>query len=271
MKIAIIGGGGQMGRWLCRRLVDEGREVIVTDKNQEKIEETRRLYGVEIAGNSAEAVGKADIIVVSVSINDFESAVREIAPSVRREQIVMDITSVKAAPVTVMHRYIETGLVLGMHPLFGPDVTSLKGQNFVVTPTNKKEKAFAERVKKYLTEHGAGVKSMSPEEHDRMMAIVQGLSHFTAIIAADALSGLGRLDEMKEVSTTTFRVFLDYIRTVIGDDPELYAAIQMEHPEMADIYITLAESMQNWAETVKRKDTQGFVERMRGLKRYIGK
>ena len=54
-----------------------------------------------------------------------------------------------------------------------------------------------------------------------MMAVVQGLSHFVAIVSADALSGLGDLDEMKDVSTTTFRIFLNYIESVIADDPAL--------------------------------------------------
>jgi prephenate dehydrogenase len=91
-----------------------------------------------------------------------------------------------------------------------------------------------------------------------------------AIAAAEALSGLGDLQEMKDVSTTTFRIFLNYIESVIGDDPELYAAIQMEHPEMTDIYRRLTVSIDRWAGLVMSKDVDGFVEGMRGLKKYLG-
>jgi prephenate dehydrogenase len=271
MKIAVIGGGGKMGQWLCHYLLTEEFDIIIYDNDKDKLKEAGRWHGIEIARSSREAVGKADIIIISVPIGNFEKVVKEIGPAIQPEQIVIDVTSVKTAPVKVMHKHIKAGLILGAHPLFGPGVTSLKDQNFALTPTNAKEKALAAKVEKYLKARGANVKLMTPEAHDRMMAVVQGLSHFVAIVSADALAGLGDLDEMKDVSTTTFRIFLNYIESVIGDDAPLYAAIQMEHPEMADIYQALGQSIEKWADVVKRKDTQGFVERMNELKRYIGK
>jgi len=271
MKIAIIGGGGKMGQWLCRYLVDEGFDIIIADNDKEKLKEVGRLPRTEIAGSSLEAVGKADIIIISVPIGSIERVIKEIGPVIRPEQVVLDVTSVKAAPVKAMHEYVKAGLILGTHPLFGPGVTNLKDQNFVLTPTNAKEKALAAKVEKYLKERGTNVKMMTPEAHDKMMAVVQGLSHFVAIVSADALSGLGDLDEMKDVSTTTFRIFLNYIESVIVDDAPLYAAIQMEHPEMADIYNTLTQSIEKFSGYVNNKNTQGFVDRMKKLKEYLGK
>ena len=271
MKIAIIGGGGKMGQWLGRHLSGEGFDIIIADKDSEKLKEIRGLKGVEVTENNLEAAGKSNVIIVSVPIKNFEQVIKEIAPAVRAEQVIMDVTSVKAAPVKAMHDHLKTGLILGAHPLFGPGVSGIRGQNFVLTPTDDKEKAFAGKAEKYLKERGASVTCMEPQAHDRMMAVVQGLSHFVAIAAADALSGLGRLDDMKDVATTTFGIFLNYIESVVGEDPALYAAIQMEHPEMADIYKTLTRSVERWADVVKRKDTRGFVERMTELKAYIGK
>jgi prephenate dehydrogenase len=271
MKIAVIGGGGKMGQWLCRYLGGEGFDIIIADNDKEKLKEAGKATGAEIAKDSREAAGKADVIIVSVPIGSFEKVVKEIGPAIRPEQIILDVTSVKAAPVKQMHENIKKGLVLGAHPLFGPGVKSLKGQNFVLTPTNAKEKAFAAKVEKYLMKHGARVKLMTPEAHDKIMAVVQGLSHFAAIVSADALAGLGELGEMKSASTTTFRIFLNYIESVIGDDAPLYAAIQMEHPEMADIYRALTQSVEKFAGYVRDKDTQAFVERMNELKKYIGK
>jgi prephenate dehydrogenase len=270
MKIAIIGGGGKMGQWLGRYLNGEGFDIIIADTDKEKLKQLR-LPGVEVAASSRDAAVKAEIIMISVPIGSFENVVKEIGPVIRPGQIVIDVTSVKAAPVKVMHEHIKTGLILGAHPLFGPGVTGLKDQNFVLTPTNTQEKSLAAKVEKYLKARGANVKLMTPEAHDKMMAVVQGLSHFVAIISADALAGLGDLGEMKGVSTTTFRIFLNYIESVIADDAPLYAAIQMEHPEMAEIYTALAQSVGKFAGYVKDKDTAAFIERMNELKGYIGK
>jgi prephenate dehydrogenase len=271
MKIGVIGGGGKMGQWICRYLVSSGQDVIASDTSLARLNETRRLLKVEITQNSIEAVNKAQIIIISVPISTFEKVVKEIGTVVRPGQIVIDVTSVKAGPVALMHKYIKAGLILGAHPLFGPNITTLEGQNIVLTPTTDQEKAFAVNLVELLKAEGVNVTLMDPAAHDRMMAVVQGLSHFVAIAAADALSGLGELKEMKDVSTTTFRIFLNYIESVIGDDPELYAAIQMEHPEMPDIYKKLTASVGKFSGLVEAKDTRGFVKRMRELKKYLGK
>ena len=271
MKIAIIGGGGQMGQWLCRFLLAEGRDVIIADRDLEKLPQVGQALGVKTAPDNITAVKQADVVIVSVPVHLFASVIQEIGPSVRPNQIVMDVTSVKAGPVAAMREHIKVGTVLGAHPLFGPDVKKLDGQNFVLTPVGEKETALALKVAQFLRARGANVKTMTPHAHDKMMAVVQGLSHFVAIIAADALSGLGDIQEMKDVSTTTFRIFLNYIESVIGEDAALYAAIQMEHPEMPGIYQALTASVAKWADMVKRKDTEAFVESMTALKSFIGK
>lgn len=271
MKIAIIGGGGKMGQWLCRFLAGEDIEVIIADKDPKSLKAAWKSPLVTITPDSGEAAAEADIVIISVPINKFETAVKEIAPRVRPGSIVADVTSVKAGPVSIMREHIGQAVVLGGHPLFGPNVTALIGQNVVLTPVSDKEKAVAEKAAGCLREWGAEVKIMKPEVHDRMMSVVQGLSHFAAIAAADALVGLGDLKEMKEVSTTTFGIFLNYINSVIGDDPELYAAIQMEHTQMEDIYKALTQSVEKFAGFVKTKDTDSFVRRMKELKEFLGK
>ena len=40
---------------------------------------------------------------------------------------------------------------------------------------------------------------------------------------------------------------------------------------MADIYKTLEQSVEKWADMVKRKDTRGLWEGWNELKKYIGK
>jgi prephenate dehydrogenase len=271
MKIVIIGGAGKMGQWLCRLLDSDDFQIIIADKDAKALAAAYKSPRIAATTDSKEAAKQADIIVISVPLVKFEEAVKEIAPHIRPGRIIADLSSTKVKPVAVMHQYIKEGLILGVHPLFGPNVTSLSGQNIVLTPVTDKEKALAAEAANFIQGYGAQVKIMAPEAHDKMMAVVQGLSHFTAIAAADALAGLGNLQDMKDVSTTTFRIFLNYIDSVIGDDPELYAAIQMEHPEMTDIYQALTQSVEKFAAYVKAKDTRSFVKRMKELKGWLGK
>jgi prephenate dehydrogenase len=270
-EIAVIGGAGRMGAWFCRFGVSQGLNIIAADQDAAKLKELPVSPHLETTTDNHNAVSRSRIILISVPLDVFEAVIKDIAPHIRHGSIVMDGSSIKVRAVAVMRKYIKDCIIIGAHPLFGPNIETIKGQNIIFTPTGEKETAMAKELAGYVENCGAKVNLMTPEEHDKMMAVVQGLSHFTAIAAADALAGLGELKEMKAAATTTFNIFLNYIESVIGDDPELYAAIQMEHPEMPGIYNELTQSVDKFAGYVKDKDTRSFVKRMRELKEFLGK
>ena len=270
MKIAIIGGSGKMGRWFASRLMREGKEVVITGRNEQKLREAGLQIGVEIATNE-DAVKSADIVVLSVPIDSFEEVVKQISPFTRSGQKIIDVTSVKVMPVEVMHRYIKRGVILGTHPVFGPGARGIAHQNFVLTPTNKDESALAEEAKNYLEARGGKVTLMTPDEHDKMMAVVLGLAHFISIVSADTLAGFYNLPLMRAVGGSTYKVWLTLVESVISEDPELYASLQMNLPDVTDYEELFQKSVKLWADMVKNKDRRGFVERMTAVKNKLEK
>lgn len=266
-KIAIIGGAGKMGRWFARELKKEGFAVIITGRNRVRLLEAACELGVDFTFDNKEAVAGADVILVSIPIGGFEGVIKEISPLIHSGQTVIDDTSVKVMPVSVMHRHIREGLILGTHPVFGPGAVSVSGHNFVLTPTNEKENVFAVRVKGWLESRGAHVSIMTPEEHDGMMSIVLGLAHYIAIVAADTLAGTGRLKELQSIGGITYRTLLILIESVISEDPELYASIQMVLPDMAKTHKLFLERGLVWSDIVKNENRTEFVKRMSTLRR----
>ncbi|MBI4303169.1 MAG: prephenate dehydrogenase [Chloroflexi bacterium] len=270
MKVAIIGGTGKMGRWFASFLLKEGKEVVIIGRNEKKLLEAREQLGVEATTN-LEAVKTADVVMISVPIDSFEEVVRQVKPHIRPKQIVVEITSVKASPVEMMHKHLKTAVVLGVHPMFGPGARDIANQNFVLTPTNPEEAALAEKVKSYLEEHDTRVTMMTPQGHDEMMSVVLGLSHFIAIVSADMLLSLDRFREMEAVSGSTYRLLLTLVKGVVSEDPELYASLQMNFPHMTEIEGLFLKSSKTWADIVKRQDKQEFVRRMKALKDRLEK
>jgi prephenate dehydrogenase len=266
MKIAIIGGVGKMGRWLASFLSKEGKEVVITGRDEGKLREAGRRLGVGIATSNAEAVRGADYILLSVPVESFEEVVRQVSPHVRDGQVVMDITSVKTRPVDIMHTYLKPGCVLGVHPLFGPGASGLANQNFILTPTDEAEEALAQKVRSYLEARGARVTLMTPPEHDEMMSLVLGLSHFIAIVAADTLLSSGRLKPLEIAGSTTYKVLLILLESVLSEDPQLYASLQMNLPGVAEVERLFEGKAGEWAKLVEGKDRQEFARRMKGLK-----
>ena len=270
MRVAIIGGSGKMGRWFANSLLKDGKEVVVTGRNESKLLDAKQKLGVEVATN-AEAVKRADVILVSVPIDNFEPVVQELQPYINPKQVVIDITSIKVFPVEIMHKYIKTGLTLGTHPMFGPGAKSMAKQNFILTPTNEEERALAQRVREYLLVRGARVTLMTPQEHDEMMAVILGLSHFIAIVSADTLISLGGLKQREAISGTTYKLLLTLVESVLSEDPDFYAALQMSLPNMTKIEELFQRSSKTWAELVESKDRRQFVHRMNILRDKLEK
>jgi len=265
MKVAIIGGYGKMGRWFARALHREGLQVTIAGRDETKLREAAVELGVDAASNQ-EAVQGADAVILSVPIDNFESIAKEIAAAARPGQYIFDVTSIKSRPVEIMHKHFGGCRVLGTHPMFGPGAASVSGQRVVLTPTNTQERELAGVIRQYLEERGAEVAIMSPVEHDELMSIVLGLSHFIALVSADTLLSLGKLKESEKVSGTTYRLLITLAEAVASEDPGFYSSLQMNLPGMAEIEEIFLAKARDWAGIVKGSDTQSFSERMNNLK-----
>ncbi|WP_409950393.1 prephenate dehydrogenase/arogenate dehydrogenase family protein, partial [Gemmatimonas sp.] len=115
--VAIIGGHGKIGRLLARLFGDLGHRLLLVDTDT-------TLRG-------AEAAAAADVTVISVPIDRTEAVIREVGPHVREDALLMDVTSLKEAPVRAMLEATR-GSVVGTHPMFGPSVHTLQGQRVVL-------------------------------------------------------------------------------------------------------------------------------------------
>jgi prephenate dehydrogenase len=269
MKVAIIGGSGKMGQWFAEFLSADGKDVIIHGRDKRKLDDAGKRLNISTTTGIPQAVIGADIVLVSVPIYSFEEVIKKLQPCLAQGQTVIDITSVKVMPVEVMHRHLPGIPVLGAHPVFGPGARSARNQNFVLTPTNGAEAEIAERVKKFLDGKGAAVTLMTPQEHDEMMSVILGLSHFIAIASAEVLLSFSTLEKMKEIGGPTYKVLLTLAESVITEDPKLYASIQMNLPGMTEMEDLFRESAKKWADIVRNKDRRGFIERMNRIKERL--
>ncbi len=270
MKIAIVGGSGRMGQWFARFFREDSHEVLIIGRSEGKLHEIQRRIDVTVSTDIAE-VQHADLIVVSVPPDAFEPVVRQLAQHTRPEQVIVDVTSVKAEPVAVMHRHIKAGKILGTHPVFGPGARYMKNHNFVLTPTNEGETALAHHVREYLEGKGARVALMTPEEHDEVMTVVLGLAHFIAIVSADTLLDNSRFQQTKDIGGTTYKLLRTLVESVVSEDPELYASLQMSFPGIQEAESRFLANVETWAALVRNRDRDGFAERLNALKSTLAK
>ena len=97
-----------MGQWFASFLLKDGKEVVIAGRNEGKLLEVKRRLGVEVA-TPIEAVKDADVILISVPIDNFESVVEQIQPYIRPDQVVIDDTT---------PRVLNASGVLGLDTVF---------------------------------------------------------------------------------------------------------------------------------------------------------
>ena len=80
--------------------------------------------------------------------------------------------------------------VIGLHPMFGPSVRTLEQQTIIVTPARCSKENLS-RLTGIFEREGARITITTPEAHDRMMAVVQGLTHFVTLSMAETMRRIG--------------------------------------------------------------------------------
>lgn len=241
-EIGIIGGTGGIGRWFARFFSQEGHPVHVAG----------RCGGMPLP----ELAARCRIVIVSVPIAATADVIRQAGPLLPEDSLLMDFTSLKEEPVREMLN--STGAeVVGCHPLFGPDCPSLEGQNIILCPgRGKKWLAWLEA---FFAERGARVTRTSPGEHDRMMSLVQGLTHLetllTGLTLKDSGAGPAALDAF---STPVFRAKRAIAEKVFAN-PALYAGLLAGNPEMPAILEMYEKNLGRLRELLLNRDAEGLA------------
>jgi pyrroline-5-carboxylate reductase len=106
-RIAIL-GCGKIGEALVAGLLSSGwrkpGDIVVTGRRQERLDELTTAYGVAATLSNAEAVAGANLVVVAVKPQDFETLLGEIGPLLSSEQTILSVAA--AIPTAAIERRI---------------------------------------------------------------------------------------------------------------------------------------------------------------------
>ena len=247
IEIGIIGGTGGMGRWFAGFFQKEGYPVLVSG----------RKTGMDIP-TMAE---KCQVVIVSVPISITCEVIERVGPHMKKESLLMDLTSLKADPVKSMLKS-SVSEVIGLHPLFGPAVDSIAGYTIVLCPVRTEN--WLDWVKDIFTKNGANIIETTPERHDELMALVQGLNHLNSITMGMILGESGvDLTELKRFATTMFDTKLAIIEKVFTNNPRLYADIITLNPNIHKILDLYEKTLSGLKTLINKRDTETFMEWMK--------
>ncbi len=265
LKALVVGGAGGMGRWCARLFKSIGLDVSISSRRDAS--GVAKSLGVRLS--RPEEAGAFDIVVLSVPIDAVEEAASRLAPKMRPGSLLMDLSSLKEKPVEAMLRHAPPGVeVIGAHPLFGPDSDG-RGRTLVLVPTERSGR-WLPAIKDLFKKAGFGVLEATAEQHDRNMAVVQGLTHFMYVAMGRALEKAAvDLDEASAFQTPVYGITKELLGRVLAQSPELYALIQSS-PETARMRHAFIEACEELFAELDSGDVDGFVRDFKSARRYYG-
>jgi prephenate dehydrogenase len=255
--VAIVGVGligGSIGLALRERRL--AQNVVGVGRRQRSLDIAREVGAIDNGvTNLANAVAQAQLVVVATPVDTIAERVVQTSAACPAGALITDAGSTKAGIVAA----VDAGLAgrrsgprfVGSHPLAGDHRTGpahargdlFEGRTVVITPTEHTRPAAVTEVSGFWESLGANVRSMTPAEHDRALAITSHLPHTVAVALAAATPS--------ELLGLTAGGWNDTTR-IAGGDPALWQAILTANREhvlealdlMQQTFTSLRESLE---------------------------
>lgn len=253
-KVLIVGGGGKMGQYFRHWFTESGYQV--------------RLLDVDDWPRVGELCAGIDLALISVPIHLAAGVAQQLGPSLPPGCVLADITSIKQEPLTAMLA-AHSGPVVGLHPLFGPLTSSMDKQVVIASPGRHPE--ACQWLLDQLIAWGNIVLSIEAEEHDDIMAIVQGVRHF-ATFAFGQFLYRRNIDVARtlEFSSPIYRLELGMVGRFFAQEASLYADIIFASPERRALLKDFIASLANNRELLEPGNTQRFCEEFQQIAEWFG-
>ncbi|MCW1977093.1 prephenate dehydrogenase [Xanthomonas campestris] len=235
--VGIVGIAGAYGRWLAQFLRTRmGLEVIGVDP------------ALPDGLDDATLVARADVLIFSAPIRYTAALIERyaaLAGARAAEQLWLDVTSIKQAPVAAM--LASQAEVVGLHPMTAPPKSpTLKGRVMVVC--RARVQRWSGWVDVLCSALQAECVYATPEHHDRVMALVQAMVHATHLAQAGTLRDyaplLGELRTLMPYRSASFELDTAVIARILSLNPSIYEDIQFGNPYVAEMLDRLLAQLQ---------------------------
>ena len=260
-NMTIIGGTRGLGRWMAEHLKNDFN-ITITSRSEKSGKEIANKLGVVYNNNNINAVKDADIILFCVPIEFMVETIKEVAPHAQKGSLLMDVASIKTEAAEALDKYAPENVeIMPCHPMFGPRVPTLERQIIVLTPFENRSNSWLERIKDYLNKVNCEIVITTPQEHDKYMSIVQGLTHFSFIALASTIRKLNiNVKESRNFSSPVYSLMLDMVSRIVYQNPYLYYSIQKNNKETENARKALIKESIYLSELIEDGDEEDFVK-----------
>jgi chorismate mutase / prephenate dehydrogenase len=252
-KIVVVGGAGALGRIFVDMFRRSAYTVVVLEQ-----QDWPRADQIFV---------DAGLVLVAVPIKLTEAVIAKLT-TLPRDCILADVTSTKQKPLLAMLT-AHQGPVLGLHPMFGPDVASLVKQ-VVVVCHGRGADDYAWLLQQ-ITIWGAILQVCEADEHDAAMAFIQVMRHFCSyVMGAHLATENPNLKQLISLSSPIYRLELAMVGRLFAQDPTLYADIIFDNEASVDLLSKFAQQFSHGLDLVATKNKGEFIKRFLKIGSWFG-
>ena len=249
-KVTVIGAGGQMGQWFAKFFANNDFEVTGYD-SENKVQ----VKNINVSDSLVGSILKADYVILCTPTRRTPEIIRLIAKEMKRDTYLIEISSEKSKVVSSLSKMPAKINPICIHPMFGPGVKTIKGQNIISVPIKDAKKELT--VAKSLFE-GANFVTIDAAEHDKKIAVILGLTHLMNLVFANIVSKDEKMLLTEKMSGTTFRVQKTLAESIMTESPELIETI-IANPEIRRVAEELWKDIGRLLTAVQESKTEEVV------------
>ncbi len=219
-----------------------------------------------VAKDIKSAVQEADLVIIATPVGEIKKVAQQIKGSLKKSAIITDVGSAKKKIVESMNRILPENVVfIGGHPMAGSENEGIlsatpdlfRNAFYVLTPTDRTITKPLMALHSLFTRMGSKVISISPEEHDRIVALISHMPHVLSSNLVDYI------DDQQQILKNLFKLcaggFRDMTR-IAASNPGMWLDITMENKEeIISVIEGYIGYLQKFKQSLKQDDAQ-FVE-----------
>ncbi len=252
-KVVVVGGAGALGQRFVSLFQRSGYQVEVLETNDWP--------------QAATIVADSCLVLMAVPIHLTIELIERLPP-LPIDCVLADLTSVKAGPLQRMLQQ-HPGPVLGLHPMFGPDISNIVKQVVVCCHGR-----HAEQYQWLLAQFkvwGAVLTEKTASEHDELMQLIQAMRHFSSLVYGVHLAEeQANLQQLLELSSPIYRLELAMVGRLFAQNAELYADIMLSSAAVTGLLQRYQHRFNQLSHLLAAKDKAGLMAEFAKGQQFFG-
>ena len=276
MKNISIIGIGLIGSSLARAVKQYDSEILihVVDSSFQNLEKSKNLsladsYNTEIN----KEVEVSEVVFICTPISAYEKIFKDLKKFNLNKSIITDVGSSKLEVIGLAKKFLKDKIFVPGHPIAGTEKSGpengfkdlFKNKWFISTTSELCDTSHIKIINDFWKNLGSKVETMSPKDHDSIMAITSHIPHLIAYNIVGTASELE--DDIKsEVIKFSASGFRDFTR-IASSDPIMWRDIMLSNKvEIISLLEKFNNDLLKTLDAIKNNDGKYLLEKFKKTK-----